>query len=122
MTQEEQAERVEAFWRLARFHARLNAAPSYFGPTALESVPPPTWAWGDDGAEADAFAERVVSDGEAEVSAAVGDYDGVELPTAGTLSILCDGSGRPRALLQVTHVEERGDQVVERSRVVYAGH
>ena len=31
---------VRAFWALARVHARLNSAPSYFGPTTLEVVPP----------------------------------------------------------------------------------
>ena len=34
-------EELRVFWDLARFHAKLNAAPTYFGPTTLESVPPP---------------------------------------------------------------------------------
>ena len=37
---------VRAFWDVARMHANLNAAPSYFGPTPLESVPPPAWSYG----------------------------------------------------------------------------
>ena len=36
-------EELRVFWDLARFHAKLNAAPTYFGPTTLESVPPPAW-------------------------------------------------------------------------------
>ena len=40
-------EELRVFWDLARFHAKLNAAPTYFGPTTLESVPPPAWAYGD---------------------------------------------------------------------------
>ncbi len=34
-------EELRVFWELARYHAKLNAAPTYFGPTTLESVPPP---------------------------------------------------------------------------------
>ena len=36
-------EELRVFWELARYHAKLNAAPTYFGPTTLESVPPPAW-------------------------------------------------------------------------------
>ena len=35
------------------------------------------------------------------------------------LSILCDGEGRPRALVEVTAVEVSGDEVRERFRVVH---
>jgi len=115
-----QDERIAAFWELARFHARLNAAPSYFGPTTLESVPPPWWAWSTDPGEADAFADGAVGRGRAEASAPVAAYDGT-LPQVGTLSILCDGSGHPRALLETTSVELDAEQVVESYRVVYAG-
>jgi uncharacterized protein YhfF len=113
-------ERLAAFWQLARFHARLNAAPSYFGPTTLEVVTPPAWSWSDDPAEADAFVEGVLARGRAEAASPVSHHDG-ELPQADTLSILCDGAGQPRALLETTEVELRGDEVVERYRVVYAG-
>ena len=37
------------------------------------------------------------------------------------LSILCDGEGRPRALVEVTAVEVAGDEVREQFRVVYQG-
>ena len=37
--QNRRPEYVEAFWNLARVHARLNSAPAYFGPTTLEVVP-----------------------------------------------------------------------------------
>lgn len=48
-------EELRVFWELARFHAKLNAAPTYFGPTTLESVPPPAWAYGESAEESDAF-------------------------------------------------------------------
>jgi uncharacterized protein YhfF len=111
-------EELRAFWELARFHAKLNAAPTYFGPTTLESVPPPAWTYGESEEESDAFVERVLAEEGGEMSAAAADY-GDELPEVGVLSILCDGAGVPRALVEVTDVALAGDQVVESFRVVY---
>lgn len=111
-------EELRVFWDLARFHAKLNAAPSYFGPTALESVPPPAWAWGDTRAETDAFVEQVLADESGSTTAPVDDYAG-DLPQPGVLSILCDGSGVPRALVEVTSVDVSGQELVESFRVVY---
>ena len=111
-------EELRVFWDLARFHAKLNAAPTYFGPTTLESVPPPAWAYGDSREESDEFVARVLADERGETTAAVADY-GDDLPQAGVLSILCDGSGVPRALLEVDDVVLTGDRVVESFKVVY---
>ncbi len=111
-------EELRVFWELARFHAKLNAAPSYFGPTTLESVPPPAWAYGDSAQESDAFVEQVLSDERGETTADAADYLG-DLPQVGVLSILCDGSGVPRALVEVSDVRTVGDEVVEAFRVVY---
>ena len=111
-------EELRVFWDLARFHAKLNAAPTYFGPTTLESVPPPAWAYGDSATESDAFVAQVLADGHGATTAASADYAG-ELPETGVLSILCDGAGRPRALVEVTDVDVTGDQVVEAFKVVY---
>ncbi|QSR31454.1 hypothetical protein CFI00_13270 [Nocardioides sp. S5] len=111
-------EELRVFWDLARFHAKLNAAPSYFGPTTLESVPPPAWAYGDSAQESDAFVEQVLADERGETTADAADYLG-DLPQLGVLSILCDGSGVPRALVEVSEVRTTGDQVVEAFRVVY---
>jgi uncharacterized protein YhfF len=111
-------EELRVFWDLARFHAKLNAAPSYFGPTTLESVPPPAWAYGDSAQESDAFVEQVLADERGETTADAADYLG-DLPQVGVLSILCDGSGVPRALVEVSEVRTTGDEVVEAFRVVY---
>ena len=94
-------EELRVFWDLARFHAKLNAAPTYFGPTTLESVPPPAWAYGESAEESDAYVESVLADEQGSTTAAVADYAG-DLPQPGVLSILCDGSGRPRALVEVS--------------------
>ena len=111
---------VRAFWDVARMHAKLNAAPSYFGPTPLESVPPPAWSYGDTPAEADDFVVAALADEGGATSAPLVDYDGA-LPEEGVLSILCDGEGRPRALVETTGVEVAGEDVREHFRVVYQG-
>lgn len=111
-------EELRVFWDLARFHAKLNAAPTYFGPTTLESVPPPAWAYGESAAESDAYVETVLADEKGSTTAAVADYAG-DLPQAGVLSILCDGSGRPRALVEVSDVSVAGDDLTESFKVVY---
>ena len=46
---------IATFWELARFHAKLNVAPAYFGPTTLEVVRPPAWSFGETPEEADEF-------------------------------------------------------------------
>ena len=111
---------VRAFWDLARFHAKLNAAPTYFGPTTLESVPPPAWSFGETAEEADSFLFAILRDEVGETSAPLEDY-GDELPVEGVLSILCDGAGQPRALLETTGVGISNGVVTEWLRVVYAG-
>ena len=111
-------EELRVFWDLARFHAKLNAAPTYFGPTTLESVPPPAWAYGESAEESDAYVESVLVDEGGSTTAAVIDYAG-DLPQAGVLSILCDGSGRPRALVEVSDVSVTGNDLTESFKVVY---
>jgi uncharacterized protein YhfF len=111
-------EELRVFWELARYHAKLNAAPTYFGPTTLESVPPPAWAYGESVEESDAFVAQVLADEQGRTTAAAADY-GDELPEVGVLSILCDGSGVPRALVEVADVTLAGDEVVESFKVVY---
>jgi len=111
-------EELRVFWELARYHAKLNAAPTYFGPTTLESVPPPAWAYGGSAGESDAFVAGVLADEQGETTATAQEYAG-ELPETGVLSILCDGSGVPRALVEVTDVTVTGDDVVESFKVVY---
>ena len=111
-------EELRVFWNIARFHAKMNAAPSYFGPTVLESVPPPAWSFGESPSQSDEFVSQVLAAETGETTAALADYGDV-LPVVGVLSILCDGSGDPRALLEVTEVSVGAGQVVEAFRVVY---
>jgi uncharacterized protein YhfF len=98
---------VSAFWELARVRARLNSAPSYFGPTTLEVVPPPAWSFGATPEQADDLLALVLEGTKTATAGALWDYEseGEQLPEVGTLSILLDGSGHPRALVEVTDVE-----------------
>ncbi|CAM3556751.1 hypothetical protein [Nocardioides marinus] len=110
-------EAVRAFWDLARFHARLNVAPSYFGPTTLEVVPPPAWSFGDQ-PEGERMLVEVLSGARTSLEGSVEEY-GDELPVPGSLSILTDAGGHPVALLEVTSVDVQGGSVVEHFRVVH---
>ena len=98
---------VEAFWELARFHAKLNVAPTYFGPTTLEVVPPPAWSFGANEEQADALLALVLDGTKTATAGALWDYesDGEELPEVGSLSIILDGRGHPRALIECTAIE-----------------
>lgn len=110
-------EAVRAFWDVARFHARLNVAPSYFGPTTLEVVPPPTWSFGDQ-ADGERMLVEVLSGDRTSLEGTAEEYAG-ELPVPGSLSILTDSAGLPVALLEVTDVVVDGSTVVEHFRVVH---
>jgi uncharacterized protein YhfF len=124
---------VESFWDLARFHAKLNTAPSYFGPTTLEVVPPPAWSFGASPEEADALLALVLDGTKTATASAHADYEaeGEPLPEPGTLGIVLDGAGHPRALVETTdvrvvafdevdaehaHLEGEGDRSLERWR------
>ncbi|WP_121251344.1 hypothetical protein [Nocardioides ferulae] len=111
---------VAAFWNLARFHAKLNSLPGYFGPTALEAVPPPVWSLGESAAEADELVDRLLDAASVELPVPLIEFGGEELPEVGALGIVADGGGHPRALVSTTAVEVQGDAVVEHLRVLWA--
>lgn len=111
---EPRSDEVEAFWNVARFHAKLNTMPTYFGPTPLESVPPPAWSFGDDVGLAELLAQ-----GEATLVADREEF-GDELPEYGALGIVCDVAGQPRALVATTGVDVTDGRVSEQLSVVWA--
>ncbi|WP_310528326.1 hypothetical protein [Nocardioides sp.] len=94
---------IGTFWELARFHAKLNVAPAYFGPTTLEVVRPPAWSYGETAEQADEFVAGLDADDRLATSTSAEAYgdDGAEMPVAGSLSILCNGAGHPVALLEI---------------------
>ncbi|GAB2758140.1 hypothetical protein GCM10027020_08170 [Nocardioides salsibiostraticola] len=97
---------VGTFWNLARFHAKLNTAPSYFGPTTLEVVPPPAWSFGSSPEVADELLALVLDGTKTATSSALAEYESENepLPEANALGILLDGSGHPRVLIETTDV------------------
>ena len=100
-------EQVRTFWEIARAQAHIDGVPTYFGPTPLESVPPPAWSFGAGEEQADELLELVLAGTKTATASAVWDYetDDEPLPERGALSIILDGSGRPRALIETTDVE-----------------
>ena len=107
------------FWDLARFHAKLNVAPTYFGPDHPRVVRPPAWAYGDTPEEADDFVARTDSEDRITTRRRPrSTTGGRRMPVAGSLSILCNGAGHPVALLEIEEVEIGAD-IVERFRVIH---
>ncbi len=100
-------ESVEAFWEIAKHRARLDSSiPGYFGPTPAESLPPPTWSFGATPEQADELLALVLAGTKTATSSALWDYEADDevLPEPGTLGIVVDSGGHPRALLTTTEV------------------
>ncbi len=97
---------IEAFWIDARTHASLNGLAAYWGPTPLDSLCPPSSAFGGTREVADELAQLIVEGIKTATAGALWDYEAEDepLPTVGGLEIVLDGSGRPRALISTTAV------------------
>lgn len=106
---------IATFWEMARSRGHLNVAPGYFGPTPLESVPPPAWAFGGTPAQADDLLELVRSGRKTATASARWDYESDDdVPAVGALGIVLDGTGHPHLLISTTEVEvKRFDEVDE---------
>lgn len=100
-------QQVRDFWERARPHVIRGAVPTYFGPTALESVTPAVWAFGATTEHADELLDLVLAGTKTATAGALWDYEaeGEPLPEVGTLSIVLDGTGTPRAVLSTTQVD-----------------
>ncbi len=97
---------VSAFWENAKRRARLTTLPGYFGPSPLASVQPPAWSFGATPEHADALLELVLAGTKTATATALWDFEAEDepVPEPGNLSILLDGTGRPRALIVTTDV------------------
>lgn len=87
---------VASFW--ARYLQATGAAPA--------SSVPPAWCFGDTVELADELIELVVRGPKRATAGAMAEYeaDDDSVPVVGDLSIVTDGSMRPRALLETTDV------------------
>ena len=97
---------IEAFWQRAQQHADLASVPSYMGVNQLAVLRPPAWAFGATPEQADELLELVLAGTKTATASALWDYEaeGEDLPTEGTLGIVTDGEGRPRALVVTSRV------------------
>jgi uncharacterized protein YhfF len=87
-------DQVAAFW--ARCRAGAGHSPAV----------PPAWCFGDTVELADELIELVVNGAKRATAGAVADFDAANeaIPSVGDLSIVTDGSMRPRALLEVSEI------------------
>lgn len=86
---------IERFWTAAR-----SKLPS------LPPSPPAAWAFGATPQQADELLDLVLHGTKTATASSMREYeaDGDPLPQAGDLSILLDGSGVPRAVIETTAV------------------
>jgi uncharacterized protein YhfF len=101
------ADEIDAFWTVARHQTRANPVPGYLGTYSAEALPPPAWAFGATPAQADELLTLVLAGTKTATAGALWDYEheDEQLPRVGDLAILLDGSGHPRALVEVTRVD-----------------
>jgi uncharacterized protein YhfF len=129
-------EAVNDFWNEAKRRIHLEEVAVYVGPSPIAAVPPPAWSFGATPEQADALLALVLAGTKTATAGALSDYeaDGSPLPEPGTLGIVLDGSGKPRALVVTTDVrvvpfdevgeeharlEGEGDRTLEHWREVH---
>lgn len=88
--------KLEAFWRAAR-----EADP------ALPAAVPEAWPFGATAEHADELLGLVLDGVKVGTASSLWDYEetGDPLPTVGEFSVILDGAGSPRAVIQTTAVE-----------------
>lgn len=96
----------EDFWADACIRAGLNPSRPYFGPNPVDSVRPPAWSFGADPETADRLLALVLAGKKTATAGSVWDYEafGEPLPQVGSLAIVTDGAGHPRALIRTDEV------------------
>ncbi|QOQ38052.1 ASCH domain-containing protein [Trueperella pecoris] len=97
---------LEAFWTHAIIAGKLNPIDAVGGQTDLVSLRPGAFAFGATRVAANRLAELVLTGAKRATSSYAAAYalEGESFPTPDDMWILCDGEGRPRALLRNTDV------------------
>ncbi|MGJ3509636.1 ASCH domain-containing protein [Enemella sp. A6] len=110
---DQQAE-IDTFWDEARRRARLDWLPGFGAVTPVAALQPPAWSFGATLEQADALLELVLNGTKTATASLLSDYDAEEdpVPEVGTMGIVLDGAGHPRALVATTAV-----RIVEFDRV-----
>ena len=106
------AEAIDLFWTAARHQLRINPVPGYLGTYSGEVLAPPAWSFGATPEVADELLELVLDGTKTATASALWDYEAPgpdgspeRVPQAGDLSIVLDGEGHPRALIETTRVD-----------------
>ena len=107
MTNDEDPQGIDEFWQVARVKGRRTTLGGVLGETPAGAVAPPAWAFGDSPELADELLGLVLEGTKTATADLVWTYAaaGEPVPAVGDLSIVLDGSGRPRVLLRTTNVE-----------------
>jgi uncharacterized protein YhfF len=98
---------LDAFWDIAREHADLAGVPVFFGANPVRTLRPPAWAFGATPEQSDELLALVLDGTKSATASSHADYvkEGEALPEAGTLGIVLDGGGHPRALVVTTEAQ-----------------
>jgi uncharacterized protein YhfF len=101
------AEQIDAFWSAARHQTRTNPVPGYLGTYSGEALAPPAWSFGATTEHADELLALVLAGTKTAMSTALWDFEHEDepLPRVGDLSIIIDGAGHPRALIEIVQVD-----------------
>lgn len=97
---------LESFWTRATTAGKLYRAEGVGGQSDLTSLRPGAYALGDSREMADRLCDLVLTGHKRATSSFEPAYEAedIPLPEPGDMAILCDGSGRPRALIRTNDV------------------
>lgn len=95
------------FWAESSKVIGLTSLDVVVGSNSTALVPPPAWQLGLTAREATELAARIVAGTKTATSSSKADYDEADepLPQVNTLGIVCDGAGRPVALVRTDAVD-----------------
>ncbi|MGO3795508.1 MAG: ASCH domain-containing protein [Pauljensenia sp.] len=104
VTPDEQA--VELFWQEASKATGLTRLDVVIGSNPEALIQPPAWQFGTTAQQATELVDLVLSGAKTATASVLSEYTEQDepLPEIGELGIICDGAGRPRALVRTDAV------------------
>ena len=98
---------VNEFWAEAADQIEAHSDSAIFGEQTEAGLFPPAFQFSDNRAEATRIAQEVVNGTRTSFSTPLHDFtdQGLALPALGDMSIVCDGNGKPVALISDTDVQ-----------------
>lgn len=100
-------QQVADFWAAASRGLGMTRLDVVVGMGVMAAVVPPAWSFGWTAAEADELVSQVLAGIKTATASARQEYqdEDAALPAVGTLSIICDGAGKPHAVVRTEKVE-----------------